>query len=91
MEASPVQQAEILLGDDVEKFLQSDVGRYLIAGIEEYEKEATEDLLKVWPWRRARIAQLQERVRLSRRVVSLLGEAIVAGKQALEQVIAPTE
>ena len=89
--ATPTQQAEILLGDDIEKFLQSDPGRYLIAGIEQYEKEALEALSEVAPWRRKKISQLQERVHLSRKIVALLGEAIVAGKQALEQVTAPEE
>lgn len=91
MQATPTQQAEILLGDDIEKFLKSDPGRYLVAGIEEYEREAMIDLATVSPWRRRKITQLQERVRLARRIVSLLGEAIVAGKQALEQVTAPEE
>lgn len=91
MQATPTQQAEILLGDDIERFLKSDPGRYLIAGIEAYEKDAMEELAETSPWRRKKITQLQERVRLARRVISLLGEAIVAGKQALEQVTAPEE
>lgn len=78
--------AEAILGKDVEEWLKSDVGRYMLAGFEEYENEALEALSKVHPWRRQRIVQLQERIRLARTFKSLAAEMIHTGKQALQQL-----
>lgn len=79
-------EAEIVLGDDMEKWLQSDQGRYMVAGFESYEAEAVEALTKVWPWRWRRIAQLQERIRLARRFSQIAAEAVVNGQQALQAI-----
>jgi hypothetical protein len=76
--------AEAILGKDVEEWLKSDVGRYMLAGFEEEEREALESLSKIFPWRWRRIMQLQERVRLVRKFKSLAGEMIMTGRQALQ-------
>lgn len=78
--------AEAVLGKDVEEWLKSDVGRYMLAGFEEYEQDALEELAKVLPWRRRRILQLQERIRLARKFKSLAAEMIHTGRQALQQL-----
>lgn len=84
-------QAEVVLGDDVEKWLQTDPGRYMAAGFVSYEQDALDALAKVLPWRWRRIAQLQERIRLARKFSSLAAEAIIAGRQAIEQLQTPDE
>jgi hypothetical protein len=78
--------AEAILGKDVEEWLKSDTGRYMVAGFEEDEKEAMDALAKVHPWRWKRIIQLQERIRMARKFKSLAAEMIVTGKQALQQL-----
>lgn len=78
--------AEAILGKDVEEWLSTDVGRYMVAGFEEDEKEALEALAKVFPWRWRKIMQLQERVRLTRKFKSLAAEMITTGRQALQQL-----
>lgn len=88
---SATLEAEVLLGDDMEKWLQSDHGRYMLAGFEAYEQDALEALARVSPWRWRRVAQLQERVRLARRFQEIASEAIVGGRQALAQIEQPQE
>lgn len=83
--------AEIVLGDDIAKWLETDAGRYMAAGFEAYEHEALEQLARIWPWRWKRIAQLQERIRIARRFSSLAAEAIIAGRQALQELETPPE
>lgn len=83
--------AEILLGDDFQKWLESDVGKYMVAGFEAYEREAQEKLVSIWPWRWRRIAQLQERVRLARKFQAIAAQAIIAGRQALQDLETPPE
>lgn len=78
--------AEAVLGKDVEEWLKSDVGRYMLAGFEEDEQEAIDALSKVWPWRWRRIIQLQERIRTARKFKSLAAEMIHTGRQALQQL-----
>ena len=78
--------AEAILGKDVEEWLQSDVGRYALAGVEREEQEALEALAKVWPWRWRRIMQLQERLRRCRQFKCWMAEMITTGRQALQQL-----
>lgn len=78
--------AEAILGKDVEEWLKSDVGRYMLAGFEEYENEALEELSSVSPWRRRKILQLQERIAMARKFKSLAAEMIHTGRQALQQL-----
>jgi hypothetical protein len=78
--------AEAILGKDMEEWLKSDVGRFMLAGFEEDEQEAIDALSRVWPWRWRRIIQLQERIRTARKFKGLAAEMIVTGKQALQQL-----
>lgn len=78
--------AEAILGKDVEEWLKSDVGRYMVAGFEADEREAMDTLAKVHPWRWRKITQLQERIRMARTFRSLAAEMIITGKQALQQL-----
>lgn len=78
--------AEAILGQDAEEFLKTDLGRYMLARAEEEEQEALDALGKVSPWRRRRIQQLQAKLWRARSFKGWLGEMIVAGKQALQQL-----
>ena len=78
--------AEAILGKDAEEFLKSDLGRYMLARAEDEEREAMEALAKVWPWRRRRIEQLQSQLWRARSFKNWMGEMIIAGKQALQQL-----
>lgn len=74
--------AEAMLGKDAEEFLNSDVGRYLLARAKEEIEQAQDELSSVSPWRRNRIKQLQSQVWRARSVKQWLAELITAGRQA---------
>ena len=78
--------AEAALGRDAEEFLGTELGRYMLARAEEEEREALEELSRVWPWRRRRIEQLQTKIHRARSFRDYLGELIMTGKQALENL-----
>ena len=78
--------AEAILGKDAEEFLKTDLGRYMLARVEEEENEALEGLASVFPWRRRRIQQLQAQLWRARSFRGWLGEIIIASKQALQQL-----
>ena len=52
--------AEAMLGQDVESFLASDIGRYLIGRADQESAEAVDKLKTVFPWRRRRITAKSE-------------------------------
>lgn len=81
--------AEAVLGRDAEVFLSSDLGRYMLARVEEEEQEALDALANVAAWRRRRISDLQAKLWRARSFKNWLTELIVAGKQALEQLETP--
>lgn len=83
--------AEAILGKDAEEWLNSDLGRYVLARVEEEEREALEAMADVSPWRRRRIQQLQSQLWRARSFKGWLGEMIVAGRQALQQLETPPE
>lgn len=83
--------AEVMLGKDAEEFLNTDLGRFLLARAEEEERMALEALGTVWPWRRRRIAELQTRLWRARSFKRWLADLITAGRQALEQLETPPE
>lgn len=74
--------AEAALGRDVEEFISSDVGRYLIGRCQQEIQDAQEKLAIVSPWRRNRIKQLQNEIWRARSVIGWLQEIVSAGKQA---------
>lgn len=74
--------AEAALGRDVEEFISSDVGRYLLGRCEQDIKDAQDKLAVVSPWRRNRIKQLQNEIWRAKSIVRWLSEIVSAGKQA---------
>lgn len=78
--------AEAILGKDAEEFLNTDLGRFMLARAEEEERDALEELATVWSWRRRRIQQLQSQLWRARSFRAWLTEIITAGRQAVEQL-----
>lgn len=78
--------AEAMLGRDADEFLGSDLGRYMIGRAEQEEREAMELLVKVWPWRRRRIQQLQNRIWRAQQFKGWLTELVMIGRQAMDQL-----
>lgn len=81
--------AEAIIGKDAEEFLNTDLGRYMIARAEEEEREALHELATVWAWRRRRIEQLQAKLWRARSFKGWITEMIVSGRQALQQLETP--
>lgn len=84
--STKVLYAEAILGKDAEEFLKTDLGRYMLARAEEEEREALDALATVFPWRRRKIQQLQSQLWRARSFTGWLGEMIISGKQALQQL-----
>lgn len=78
--------AEAILGKDAEEFLNTDLGRFMLARADAEEREALEALASVSPWRRRRIAQLQTQLWRARSFREWLTDLITTGRQALEQM-----
>lgn len=74
--------AEAMLGQDAQDFLNSDIGRYLVGMAEQEEQEAIDLLSRVSPWRRRRIAELQNQIWRARTVKGWLVAMVTAGKAA---------
>lgn len=73
-------------GAQVEQFLQSDIGDYLLKQAVRDEQEAMAQLVTVLPWRRRRIQTLQNQVATAQNFQRWLGDAISAGHAAMEQL-----
>jgi hypothetical protein len=93
IEATAVETlyAEATLGKDAEEFLASDIGRYVLARAEEEEQAALAALSRVSSFRRRRILELQAQVWRAQQFKGWLGELIVTGRQALQQLEAADE
>ena len=78
--------AEAVLGQDAEEFIQSEIGRYIIGCAEQEAQEAILQLKTVYPWRRRKITELQNRIYRAESIQSWLGELVIIGKQALQQL-----
>jgi hypothetical protein len=73
-------------GRQVEDFLQSDIGDYLLRLAKAEELEALEALATVSPWRTRRIRELQNKALLVTKIQYWLGDAIASGHAAMEQI-----
>ena len=73
-----------VFGKQVEEFLNTDVGKYLVQQAEHEAAEAIEALKTTWPWRTRRIRELQNRIWVAEHFQKWLGDAIVAGQQSMK-------
>lgn len=78
--------AEAILGRDVEDFLNSEVGKYLVGCAEQEANEAMNELKKIATWRKRRIAELQNKIWRAESFQRWLGELIIGGRQAIQQL-----
>lgn len=75
--------AEAILGRDVEEFLNTELGEYLMQRADAEIAEASEKLSTVAPWRRRKIQELQNQVWRAGSLKTWLAELIIAGRQSL--------
>lgn len=74
--------AEVYMGEEARRFIQSDLGQYIIGRVEIEEREALEKLASVSPWRRRRISDLQNQLWRVRSFNAWLNDLIVSGENA---------
>lgn len=74
--------AEVDLANEAKEFFTSQVGRYVVGCAEQEIKDASLELTRVWPWRRRRIQQLQNRIWRAQALLSWLSSLVVAGRSA---------
>ena len=73
-------------GKQVEYFLQSEIGSYLVKRAKDESEEAFETFKTADPFDGAKIAGLQAKARTADAVMTWLGDAIAAGESATEQL-----
>ncbi len=81
-------QAEIAFGMDVEAFMNTSFGRFLSAKANKDREEALEALAEVDPERPEAIRKLQNDIHAAERFLIWMEEAVVAGKNAEQALIA---
>ena len=84
-ENSPILQ-QIDLGFQVEAFLQSDIGRYLVQRAEAQVEEAVEQLKRCNPENSAQIRAIQQDIQVAEAIQYWLAEAIQSGLNAQQQL-----
>ena len=84
-ENSPILQ-QIDLGFQVEAFLQSDLGRYLVQRAEAQVEEAVEQLKRCSPEDSAQIRATQHTIQVAESIQYWLAEAIQSGLNAQQQL-----
>lgn len=77
---------EAMIGRDAEEFLKSDIGKYIIGCAEQEAQEAMDALKRCYPWRRRKIAELQNKIWRAESVQQWMGELVIRGRQALSQL-----
>lgn len=73
-------------GKQVEFFLKSDIGSYLVKRAKQEKDSAIEELIKADPTDVQTIAKWQLQARVADAIIGWLGDAIEAGQSATEQL-----
>lgn len=84
-EKNPLEQS-IAFGMEVENFLQSDIGKYIIHRAEEETEDAVEQLKRADPDEPRVIRQLQYRIQVAESVQYWLAEAIQDGLNSMQEL-----
>lgn len=74
--------AEAALGRDAREFVASDLGRYMIGCAKQDAADAQEKLNRCSPWRRRRLQQLQNEIRVAEQFLGYIRDLIIRGKAA---------
>jgi hypothetical protein len=83
MPLDPEYLPAAVFGEQVEQFLESDIGKYLLARAEEQREVALLRLTKANPWRRSYIQRCQNEVKVVDMFQQWLADSILEGKAAL--------
>lgn len=75
-----------VFGKQVEDFLDSDIGQYLMQMANAEANDAMQKLRKVAPWRTRKIQQLQNQIKVCDSIVNWLSLAIKQGEAAKELI-----
>ena len=78
--------AEAIIGRDAEDFANSDIGRYVIGCAEQEASEAMAQLKNIYPWRRRKITELQNKIWRAESMQTWISELIIKGRQAQQQL-----
>jgi hypothetical protein len=81
LEDDPILRVAVF-GRQVEIFLESDIGQYLLQCAQKDIDEATESLKKVDPFRPEEILKIQHKLQVAESVIGWLSDAVQAGTQA---------
>ena len=82
------QTAEIIdLGQQVETFLQSSLGRYLIGRAEDDIEQAVEQLKRANPDRAELIRTIQNQIHVAENIQYWLAEAVTSGYNAQREIL----
>jgi hypothetical protein len=73
-----------VFGRQVNEFMLSDIGRYIVQCAEMDESDALQDLAKVDPHNPVKVSELQNKVWRARSVVNWLREAVQKGIEAVQ-------
>lgn len=74
--------AEAVLGKEAMEFFSTDLGRYMVGCAKQDMESAFEKLKTVAPWRRNRIRELQNDVRVAEQFILYIRDLIIRGKAA---------
>lgn len=74
------------LGEEAYRFFRTNLGRYILDRARQDIDEAKEELAKVSPWRKRKIQELQNDIKVCRLVLGYLQETINQGEAAHEQL-----
>lgn len=75
-----------MFGKQVEQFLQSDIGTYLLECAKEQSDTWTSKLKVADPWDQEQIMVAQMKVQIAELFIGWLGDAVRAGIQATEHI-----
>jgi len=78
--------AEVDLGDEAERFMESKVGRYIVGRAQQVAQQAYEQLRDTDPADTAAIRRLQDTIRWGESIGGWIEELILGGKNAQEQI-----
>lgn len=73
-----------VFGKEVEQFLETDIGKYLLAQAEEKATRAMQSLKNTAPWNKRRIQKLQNEIHTAEDFIEWLSQAVESGQQAFK-------
>lgn len=83
--------ADVDFGMEIEAFLRSKVGKYLLARAEDDREKGVAELLEADPSNMAKILQLQSQVKRADSIQQWMAEAIQQGTYAQQQLMEQDE